>query len=360
MNRNIKHGRRSSGFRFSLSHFLITAAILLLFAGCSKTDSGITSLGVFVPGVVAGSPTYEMLVQGVTKAAGEHDGIQLQVIEGGFNQGEWKNKLQALASSGEFNLIVTSNPAMPQICEEIVQAVPEQRFLVLDGYLKGNPNIYTFRFNQMEQAYLAGYCAGLISSSNLPHAKKTLRAGLIAGQEYPDMNQAIRPGFEFGFLDALGKDRKADALPVDFRIVGNWYDPGKGADLAASIYDSGADVILTIAGGANMGVVAAAKEKGGYVLWFDSNGYSIAPGVILGSTYIAVDEAAYKKTKAAIEGTLPFGTAETGSIKDEWVSFITDDPGFKDYVTPEIADKMIVKLEEFRSGGIEMPMPIIH
>ncbi|MBN2510144.1 MAG: BMP family ABC transporter substrate-binding protein [Spirochaetales bacterium] len=337
----------------------LAVAVVLLFPSCEK-DNGVSSIGVFVPGVVAGSPTYEMLVQGVTRAVEEHKGIDLQVIEGGFNQGEWKNKIQALASSGEFNLIITSNPAMPQICAEVAGAVPTQRFLVLDGFLKDNPNIYTFRFNQMEQAYLAGYCAGLISSSSMPKAKQTLRAGLIAGQEYPDMNQAIRPGFEFGFLDGLGKERKAEAMNVDFRIVGNWYDPGKGADLASAIYDGGADVILTIAGGANMGVVAAAKEKGGYVLWFDSAGYDIAPGVVVGSSYIAVDRAAYEKTKAAIAGTLPFGTAETGSIKDEWVSFLTDEPGFLDYVTPEIVDKMLIKLEEFRSGNIEMPMPVIR
>ncbi|HEB09960.1 MAG TPA: BMP family ABC transporter substrate-binding protein, partial [Spirochaetales bacterium] len=37
---------------------------------------------------------------------------------------------------------------------------------------------------------------------------------------------------------------------MDFRVIGNWYDANKAADLANSMIDSGVDVIATIAGGA--------------------------------------------------------------------------------------------------------------
>ena len=339
---------------------IIVTAVMLFFTGCAENSGKVSSIGVFIPGVVAGSPTYEMLVAGVERAAKENGGISMQVIEGGFNQGEWKNKIQALASSKEFSLIITSNPAMPQICAEVSSSAPDQKFLILDGYLKGNGSIYTFRFNQMEQAYLSGYFAGLVTAASKSASGAPLKAGLIAGQEYPDMNQAIRPGFEFGFLDGIGGSGTPAAQPVDFRVVGNWYDPGKGADLAGAIFSGGADIILTIAGGANMGVVSAAKEKGGHVLWFDSAGYSIAPGIILGSTYIAVDKAAYEKTSDAIRGKLEFGTAETGSIKEGWVSFITDDPLFKEYVSGDLREKMTEKLQDFAEGSIEMPMPAIR
>ena len=38
---------------------------------------------------------------------------------------------------------------------------------------------------------------------------------------------------------------------------------------------------MPISGGANQGVLAAAKELGFYVSWFDNNGYSKAPVTIL-------------------------------------------------------------------------------
>ncbi|MFH5848934.1 BMP family ABC transporter substrate-binding protein, partial [Clostridium perfringens] len=77
------------------------------------------------------------------------------------------------------------------------------------------------------------------------------------------------------------------AFEVDFRVVGNWYDASKGAELARAMKAAGVDVIMPIAGGANQGVIAAAKEGGFYVAWFDDNGYAKAPGYVVSSSVMA-------------------------------------------------------------------------
>jgi simple sugar transport system substrate-binding protein len=309
-------------------------------------------VAVFVPGVVSGSPTYEMLVAGAEKAAAEDERIELKVVEGGFNQSEWLDKVTALASSGDYSLIMTSNPAMPDICEDVAELYPEQRFLVLDGYLKGNSSIYTFLFNQMEQAYLIGYFAGLVTTSNLSGTRGDKKAGLIAGQEYPIMNQVIYPGFEQGLKDA------ASGGNVDFRVLGNWFDATKASELAGSIFSSGGDVILTIAGGANQGVVSAAEKVGSYVLWFDNNGYEVAPGTVLGCSALRLDRAAEEKLLAAAAGELPFGEAEIAGVKDGYVYFVEDDPAYTEHVPEEIREKQREVIEKIKTGEISLPMPM--
>ena len=59
------------------------------------------NIAAFVPGVVAGSPLYEQLVEGAEKAVAEFDNATLKVVEGGFNQAEWEEKMTALAAGGE-------------------------------------------------------------------------------------------------------------------------------------------------------------------------------------------------------------------------------------------------------------------
>lgn len=312
------------------------------------------SIAVFIPGVVAGSPTYEMLVSGVEKAAAEREGTSVKVVEGGFNQGEWINGLTELASTAQYDLIVSTNPAIPELCAKVSESFPQQKFLLLDGYIKGYNNISAVRFNQMEQAFLAGHLAGLITVSQMEGVNQQNKVGFIAAQEYPDMNMAIRPGYELGVNTALQDSQ------VDFRVVGNWYDAARAEELASSMIKSGVDVMLVIAGGAAQGVLAASEKAGTYVIWYDSNGYSISPGVIAGSTQILLDKKTYEKTLEAIDGHLEYGITEVVGVKEGYVGFISDDPLFKETVTPAVAQKQLDLVKKMKTGELHLPMPIIE
>ena len=157
------------------------------------------NIAVFVPGIVKGSPTYELLVEGVQEAqqrmvkAGKK--VTVKTVEGGFNQGEWQNGLTALALTKKYDIIVSSNPSLPAIAEKVLQTAPHQKFLLLDGYLAGNANIKTVGFNQYEQGYLNGYYAALLSTSSMKYANSAYKIGLLAGQEYPVMNEQIKKGY---------------------------------------------------------------------------------------------------------------------------------------------------------------------
>lgn len=331
---------------------LFMAAVLLvfvLFASCTREDSSY-DIAVFIPGVTEGSPTYAMLADGVKKAVAQRENSTASIIEGGFNQGEWQQKVKALAASGDWDLIVTSNPALPEICDAVSREFPDQKFLILDGILEGNPSIYTFRYHQSQQGYLAGSFAALVSSSSMEGATDEKKIGLIIGQEYPDMNRSIRPGFEKGVHSILPE------AEIEYRVVGNWFDASKAADLAGDLYDNGVDVILTIAGGAMQGVVTEARERGRYVIWFDTDGYTIAPGTIIGSTAISQERAAYEKTLQAIDGKLPFGEVEYGTVAEGWIHFVDENELFSQYVPETIAREMKKISQGLKTGKPNLPI----
>jgi simple sugar transport system substrate-binding protein len=308
------------------------------------------SIAVFIPGVISGSPIYAMLAEGVKKAAEEYSAensgqVELAVIEGGFNQAEWEPRLTALAAEGNYDLIVSSNPSLPAIARTVSAKFPEQRFMLLDGEIGGNPMIYTMRYNQREQAYMAGHIAALVA---LELGSEARRIGLVAGQEYPAMNGVILPGY----LDGA---RAADPdFTVDFRVVGNWFDAEKGAELASDMIRNGATVILCVAGGANEGVVQAASEAGAKVVWFDTNGYGIRPGTVVGSSVLYQDKAAYEKTMLFLKGRLPFGTAETAGTADGYVNFEEDDPHYEASVSAPIREKQAALIGAIRAGRINL------
>lgn len=338
--------------------FVLCFLILSCFFSCSKTENTKEgkeiSIAVFLPGVRAESPVYDMLASGAEEAVDSANSkgkkVSLKILEAGTNQADWGTKLTSLVVDGKYDLIVSSNPSLPGIIEPISKQFPNQKFLILDAYAQGNPMITTFRYNQREQAYIAGYISALVSLSKMEFANAEKKLGLIAGQEYPAMMNIILPSFLEG---ARAVDPE---FSVDFKIVGNWYDASKGAELARAMYKNGADVIMPISGGANQGVLAAAKELGFYVSWFDNNGYSKAKGYVISSSEMMQKKLAYEQILNFIEGTIKEGTASTLGIKEGYVNFVSDDPIYIQTVPEEIRKKQEEMLKKIYDGSLDLPV----
>ncbi len=319
------------------------AAVAALLASCQGRTPArdLASVAVFVPGVASGSPIYEMLVAGAEKAVAGIPGARLKVIEGGYDQSTWLDKLRDIAASGEFDLLVTSNPALPELCAKIAADWPELRFFIADGYLEGNPAIHTVLYNQAEQGYLVGYLAALVTMDRNPGGP--LVAGLVAAQRYPTLDRLIQPGFEAG-LKAVDP-----GFRLEYREIGNWYDANKAAELARSVFDAGARVILPIAGGAGLGVVSAATELDRSVVWFDGAGYQLGPDTVVGCATLAQDRLVEERVKALLEGKRLFGTADIVGAADGYVGF---DPGGPAYAAlpAELRLRFETAIQDLREG----------
>ena len=162
------------------------------------------------------------------------------------------------------------------------------------------------------------------------------KIALVAAQEYPVMNNIIFPGFVEG-AKAVDSD-----ITAEFRIVGNWYDATKGAELARSLYQEGVDVILPIAGGASQGVLSAAKELGFYVTWFDDDGYAKAPGYVVSSTALKQDKMAEELTLKALKNEIKYGEAETVGIAEGYVEFVED----SEIYVSDVAEEISIRISE--------------
>jgi basic membrane lipoprotein Med (substrate-binding protein (PBP1-ABC) superfamily) len=329
---------------------LVLAAVIACFVPLSAAAAPGPKVCVFVPGVVSGSPIYEQLVAGAKRAVAETGGASIKVVEGGFNQADWLGAIKDLAASGEFALIVSSNPSIPELCKDVALSFPKARFFIADGWLPGQSSIHTVLYNQLEQGYIIGYLAGLLGPSGAGGTKASHKAGLVIAQNYPSMDKMIAPGFEKGLKAA---DPEAS---LETRVIGNWYDATKASDLASSLFDAGVNAVLPIAGGAGQGVLSAAKARGRFALWFDGNGYGLAPGTIVGCAVLRQEKLVYERVKALLEGqTSLYGRADIVDMRAGYVDF--DDSGAAYKALPAaLRSQFEAMLARLRSGAVAFPV----
>jgi len=307
---------------------LIVFLMLSVFftVGCSKKiqskGNGISVL-VFITGVIAGSPTYEMMAEGALEFEKKHLSSNIKIYEAGMNQSQWEQQLGEMISIGEYDVIIGSNPSLPEICANVSKIFPKQRFVIVDAEYGGNPQIRTYNYNQYEQSYFLGFLAGLITTSDMPYANSQKRIGFIAAQEYPLLTKQMVPGF------LEGARRIDPEIELDFRVIGSWADANKAAELASAMMDSGVDVFTSIAGGAAQGLVKTAVDKHAYMVWYNTNAYKMAPGFIVGCGLMEQKKLIMEILEDVLADKVQYGISETIGVKEGYLNFIYDDPGYK-------------------------------
>lgn len=325
----------------------ITLALAaMVFVSCASKKSAGTSIAVFAPGVLADSPIYEMMAEGVKEAVDSWNArassgrrAACVIMEAGTNQAKWSESLKSIAATGKSSVIISSNPSLPEIASPIAREFPGQRFILLDAFSRGDMSIAAVRYNQREQSWLAGYVAALSS--------KKRKIGLIAAQEYPVMNGVILPGFAEG-AKAAGLDGE-----VDFRVVGNWHDAAKGAELASAMARSNVDVILPIAGGAAQGVVSSARENGCRLVFFDSDVFEKAPDIIAACVCLDQKRMAREAATAYLEGNAWWGETKTVGVKEGYVNLLVS--GADEAASADVRAKAAEAVEKIKSGEIFLP-----
>ncbi|MDR1900271.1 MAG: BMP family ABC transporter substrate-binding protein, partial [Treponema sp.] len=261
-----------------------------------------------------------------------------------FNQAEWEEQLTSLVAGGEYDLVLGSNPSLPEICAAVGRKFPRQKFIITDAEYGGNPQISTWLYNQYEQSLYLGYLAGLITVSGMEHANGEKKIGFIAAQEFPLLNRQILPGFIEGA-------RRADpGITMDFRVIGNWFDAAKAADLASGMIAAGVDVFGSIAGGAAQGLLRAAAEGGAYVVFHNTSVYHLAPGVIAGCGVMEQKKLVEEILADALAGKIEYGTAKIVGVREGYLGFAADDPAYLNTVPEDIREKTAAFIDDIRAG----------
>jgi simple sugar transport system substrate-binding protein len=318
--------------------FVIFLSLFILISfSCEKKSSPQRekklSVLVFITGVIAGSPPYELMAQGAEEFSQKNGNISVKIYEAGMNQAEWEPQLTQMVSTSEYDIVLGSNPSLPEICANIAKNFPNQKFIITDAQYEGNPQIRTYLYDQYEQSFFLGYLAGLVTTSNMANANAAKRIGFIAAQEYPLLTRQMTPGF-------LEGAKLADPhIELDFRVIGSWADANKAAELASAMMSSGVDVFTAIAGGAAQGMIKTAAEKGAYIVWYNTNVYAQAPGVIVGCGIMEQKKLVMEILQDVLDGKIQYGMSQTVGIKDGYINFDFDDPLFISGLPLEIREK---------------------
>ena len=224
-----------------------------------------TSVNTFqIPDVVQGKFNVAMVLLGPHDDGGwsqaHYDGLQyveknvpnvhtayIELVPEGADS---EQVFRSLARKG-FNLIFGTSFGYMDPMGTVAEEFPDITFIHLTGY-KSNSKNFGNLFGAMEDMkYLAGMLAGA-------RAKKDGNPKLGYMATFP-IPEELRLGNAF----ALGMRKSCPECTMDVRWINTWHDPVQEKDGAASLFDGGAQVVLTGADTPASADVAQAKGKWG-------------------------------------------------------------------------------------------------
>ncbi len=220
------------------------------------------------------------------------------------NETQREQAMRRMVSRGA-TVVLGVGFAQADAIDKVAAENPDVQFAIIDVYWLDRPNLRQYRFKEHEGSYLVGVAAALTS--------KTGKVGFVGGMDIPLIRK-----FACGYVQGA-KEAKAGTVVIQNMTGATpsaWNDPTKGAELAQSQIDRGADVIYHAAGGTGLGVIRAAADAGKLAIGVDSNQNGLAPGSVLTSMLKRVDVAAYQTLKDAMDGNFTAGVVSLGLAED--------------------------------------------
>lgn len=219
---------------------------------------------------------------------------------------------------------------------------PESKLAVIDAVVDA-PNVTSVTFAEHEGSFLVGVVAGLMT--------KTDKIGFVGGMEIPVITR-----FEKGFLAGVAAV-KPD-IKVNVNYSGAFDKPDLGKSIAATMYNSGIDIIFHASGGTGNGVFNEAidRKKNGKDVWVigvdKDQSLEFGDDVTLTSMMKGVETAVYKVSKDLIDGNWKGGSVQELGLKDDAV-------GLPETSKKNVPEDVLKKVEEFKgkivSGEIKVP-----
>lgn len=218
------------------------------------------------------------------------------------------DRLNQLISDGA-NTIIAVGFAYAGPLGKVAPNHPDVHFAIVDdnSLCSGDnplPNVDCMNFAAEQSSFLVGVAAALKT--------KTDHVGFIGGVDVP-LIQTFQAGYDAG-VQAVNKDIEIDdkyiSEPPD---MSGFNDPKSGQTIAKGMYDDGADIVYSAAGGSGAGVFKAAKEAGTLGIGVDSDQYKSpslqnVKDVIMTSAIKNVDVAVYDFIVSAVNGKPLTGT----------------------------------------------------
>ena len=222
--------------------------------------------------------------------------------------------------------------------ETVAQQNPERMYGLVDE-VSDLDNVVSLNFRDNENSFLAGMAAALTTETN--------KVGFLGGIEGPVIDR-----FQTGFVE--GVKHVDDSIEIDIQYADSFSDAAVGQQIAAAMYQNGADVIFHAAGAVGNGAFQEARNRmedgSDRELWVigvdrdqEEEGVWDGGNVTLASTVKNVGTAIKLSANETMDGNFPGG---------ENLSYGFEDDGI-DFTKGHIADDAWEKIEEARQQIID-------
>jgi basic membrane protein A len=228
---------------------------------------------------------------------------------------QYEPNLTEFASQG-YDLIIAAGFFLGGDLAKVAAQYPDVKFSIVDysypdpfgvpegvvGNKECIPNVQGQVFKTDQAAFLAGYVAAGMT--------KTGKLGYFGGAKIPTVT-IFGVGFQAGMeyynqvhgtsVTLVGWDNATG----EGLFTGDFADLNKGKEAAASLFDEGADIFMGVGGLIGTPGFDVARERGGYGIWVDVDGYNLLPearDVLLTSVMKNMDNSVYDVIQSSIDG----------------------------------------------------------
>ncbi len=278
--------------------------VLVLLAACggtaesepdTATPQRVLSVGMAIGRGGLGDRAFnDSANEGLNRAQNDL-GVRGRVVE--LERDTQENNLRALAAE-EHDLIIALGQEYIESLTVVAGEFPDQQWAIIDAEVDA-PNVTSITFRELEGDFLAGALTALLS--------ETGTVGFLGGADI-----FIIRRIEDGWMQGV---RYVNPEAVMLREYAGGVDdfsafakPELGQELAAAMYDGGADVVYAAAGRTSLGAVDAAAQHGALVITTGSDVRYLNPEVVATSRTKNMDVAVYTLIEELQAGTLQSGT----------------------------------------------------
>ena len=302
---------------YSLLAIVVLASMVLAACGGTGDGGGDDAFKVgFVTdsGGINDDSFNETQWNGILKAAEENSAIEAQYIQSD-EATQYESNLTEFASQG-YDLVVAAGFLLSTDLAKVSVQYPDIDFVLFDaafpddfavpegelGHSECIPNVRGSVYKTDNAAFLAGYLAAGMT--------KTGKLGYFGGIPLPTVTI-------FGVGFQAGMEHYNEVHGTDVVLIGwdnetgeglftfDFSDLTKGKEATESLFDEGADITMGVGGLIGAPGFDVARERGGYGIWVDTDGYFSLTGVqdvILTSIQKNMDVTMYDIVQASYEG----------------------------------------------------------
>ena len=263
---------------------------VFLLAACGKNAfakaPGEYKMVLLLPGPVSDESWNAANLAGI-RGVNKELGTKIEYVEN-VQPGEYEAAFKKYGDNG-YDLVLAAGSQFDWAAAAAAKEHEQTIFSVINGVTAAKPNLSPVLLKEYEASFLAGIIAGGIT--------KTGKIG-IAGA-FPD-SLMVRLLNTYVWAARTGRPD----LKVARGYTDSWTDAALGSQMAASMVDTGADVLFFYANQAGLGALQEARDRGVKFIGFASDQNSLAPGTVSASVYFDFEKIYRWIIGRFLEGTL--------------------------------------------------------